>query len=164
MIFKKGANGQLDNANPRGASTLEFYRKCCPGLLYTKAERAEACHKNNMENAPFFIGAILAGNLAGLDSGMFHSHGCSSINDDKRQDIDDMSRSEEVQANQDIIATMNTLAGAYIGLRLVYSFMYVKIQTNTPSYLRSVTWTASVAVLMTMFVKAGNKMNSALGL
>ncbi|CAN9263861.1 unnamed protein product [Alternaria alternata] len=122
MIFKKGANGQLDNANPRGASTLEFYRKCCPGPLYTKAERAEACHKNNMENAPFFIGAILAGNLAGLDS------------------------------------------GAYIGLRLVYSFMYVKIQTNTPSYLRSITWTASVAVLMTMFVKAGNKMNSALGL
>ncbi|CAN9316293.1 unnamed protein product [Alternaria alternata] len=122
MIFKKGANGQLDNANPRGASTLEFYRKCCPGPLYTKAERAEACHRNNMENAPFYIGAILAGNLAGLD------------------------------------------AGAYIGLRLVYSFMYVKIQTNTPSYLRSVTWITSVAVLMTMFVKAGNKMNSALGL
>ena len=42
--------------------------------------------------------------------------------------------------------------------------MYVKIQTNTPSYLRSVTWTASVAVLMTMFLKAGNKMNLALGL
>ena len=99
MIFKKGVNGQLDNANPRGASTLEFYRKCCPGPLYAKAERAEACHKNNMENAPFFIGAILAGNLAGLDAGMFHSflsfticHGCSLINNDTQQDIDNFPR------------------------------------------------------------------------
>lgn len=71
MIFKKATNGQRDNANPRGVSTLEFYRKCCPGPLYAKAERAEACHQNNMENAPFFVGAILAGNLAGLDARKF---------------------------------------------------------------------------------------------
>jgi hypothetical protein len=52
-----------------------------------------------MENAPFFIGAILAGNLAGLDAGMFHSflsfticHGSLSINDDTQQDIDNFPR------------------------------------------------------------------------
>ena len=59
---------------------------------------------------------------------------------------------------------MNSMVGAYLGLRLVYSFMYVKIQTTKPSYVRSVTWAASVAVLMTMFIKAGNKMNMSLGL
>lgn len=31
-------------------------------------ERAEAAHANGMENAPFFIGAVLAGNFAGLDA------------------------------------------------------------------------------------------------
>ena len=67
-LFKAATNGQRDNTNPRGASTLEHYRKCTPEAIYAKAERAEACHQNNMENAPFLIGAVLAGNAVGLDT------------------------------------------------------------------------------------------------
>ncbi|KAH6878431.1 hypothetical protein BKA58DRAFT_466114 [Alternaria rosae] len=128
-LFKAATNGQRNNTNPRGTSTLEHYRKCTPEAIYAEAERAEACHQNSMENAPFFIGAVLAGNAVGLD-----------------------------------VATMNTMVASYIGLRLVYSILYVKIKTNKTSYLRSGTWGAGVAVLMTMFVKAGNKMNRSFGL
>jgi len=59
---------------------------------------------------------------------------------------------------------MNTMVASYIGLRVIYSFLYVKVEKNKTSYLRSGTWAASVAVLMTMFVKAGNKMNKSLGM
>jgi uncharacterized MAPEG superfamily protein len=67
-LFKTATNGYINNANPRGVSTLEYYRKCTSEAIYAKAERAEACHKNNMENAPFFVGAVLAGNAVGLDA------------------------------------------------------------------------------------------------
>jgi hypothetical protein len=68
-LFKSATNGQRSNANPRGTSTLSHYRKICPKEVFEKAERAEACHMNSMENAPFFVGAVLAGNFAGLSSG-----------------------------------------------------------------------------------------------
>lgn len=58
---------------------------------------------------------------------------------------------------------MNVMVASYIGLRVIYSFLYVKVEKNKASYLRSGTWGTSVAVLMTMFVKAGNKMNRNLG-
>jgi uncharacterized MAPEG superfamily protein len=58
------------------------------------------------------------------------------------------------------IATMNTLVAAYLGLRVLYSVLYVKIEANKLSYARSGTWALGVALLMTMFVKAGNKLNS----
>jgi hypothetical protein len=39
-----------------------------PAECYAKFERAEAAHKNSMENAPFFVGAVLAGNMVGLSA------------------------------------------------------------------------------------------------
>ena len=48
-----------------------MYRKTTPAALFARYERAEAAHRNGMENAPFFIGAMLAGNWAGLSAGMF---------------------------------------------------------------------------------------------
>jgi uncharacterized MAPEG superfamily protein len=65
-LFKAATNGHRNNANPRGTSTLSHYRKICSKDVFEKAERAEACHMNSMENAPFFVGAVVAGNLAGL--------------------------------------------------------------------------------------------------
>jgi uncharacterized MAPEG superfamily protein len=59
---------------------------------------------------------------------------------------------------------MNTVAGSYIGLRVLYSVLYVNTKDNWQSYVRSGTWFAGVAVLMSTFVKAGNKINGGLAL
>jgi uncharacterized MAPEG superfamily protein len=42
-----------------------------PAATYARFERAEAAHKNAMENAPFFIGAVIAGNMAGVGAGTY---------------------------------------------------------------------------------------------
>ncbi|KAG9200772.1 hypothetical protein G6514_006628 [Epicoccum nigrum] len=64
-VAKKANNGHWDNTNPRNTSYLE---QKVPKEALARYERAEAAHANGMENAPFFIGAVLAGNFAGLDA------------------------------------------------------------------------------------------------
>ena len=59
---------------------------------------------------------------------------------------------------------MNAVAGAYIGLRVMYSVLYVNTEENRKSYVRSGTWFVGVLVLMGTFVQAGRKMNAGLGL
>lgn len=68
-LIKKSNNNQWNNHNPRSTASNELYKKSIPSKLYARFERAEACHKNAMENAPFFIGAVLAGNFAGIGNG-----------------------------------------------------------------------------------------------
>lgn len=64
-VARKANKGFWDNTNPRNTGYLE---KNIPKEALAKYERAEAAHANGMENAPYFIGAVLAGNLAGLDA------------------------------------------------------------------------------------------------
>ncbi|KAF9699055.1 hypothetical protein EKO04_002997 [Ascochyta lentis] len=64
-VAKKANKGFWDNTNPRRTGYLE---KNIPKDVFAKYERAEAAHTNGMENAPYFIGAVLAGNFAGLDA------------------------------------------------------------------------------------------------
>ncbi|OAL56528.1 hypothetical protein IQ07DRAFT_9786 [Pyrenochaeta sp. DS3sAY3a] len=65
-VIKKSNNNKWNNHNPRSRETNDHYKKAVPADVYAKYERAEAAHKNSMENAPFFIGAVLAGNFVGL--------------------------------------------------------------------------------------------------
>ncbi|KAH7406174.1 hypothetical protein DE146DRAFT_650993 [Phaeosphaeria sp. MPI-PUGE-AT-0046c] len=65
-LIKKANNNKWDNVNPRGAKTNPSYEKSVPADCYARFERAEAAHKNSMENAPFFVGAVLAANMAGV--------------------------------------------------------------------------------------------------
>ena len=39
-----------------------------PAKVYGRYERAEAAHKNGMENLALFVGEVLAGNVAKLDN------------------------------------------------------------------------------------------------
>jgi uncharacterized MAPEG superfamily protein len=39
-----------------------------PADIYARYERTEAAHMNGMENTPMFVGAILAGNMVGLNN------------------------------------------------------------------------------------------------
>ena len=64
-MAKKANNGHWDNTNPRNTSYLEGK---VPKEALARYERAEAAHLNGMESAPFFVGAVLAGNFAGLEA------------------------------------------------------------------------------------------------
>lgn len=64
-MARKANNGFWDNTNPRNTGYLQ---KNLNKDALAKYERAEAAHANGMENAPYFIGAVLAGHIAGLDA------------------------------------------------------------------------------------------------
>ncbi|KAJ4409630.1 hypothetical protein N0V91_002551 [Didymella pomorum] len=70
-IARKANKGFWDNTNPRNTGYLE---KNIPKDALAKYERAEAAHANGMENAPFFVGAVLAGNLAGLSASTMNTY------------------------------------------------------------------------------------------
>ncbi|KAF2275913.1 uncharacterized protein EI97DRAFT_458911 [Westerdykella ornata] len=72
-LVKRANNNKWNNANPRGTSTTNTYQKCVPEATFARFERAEAAHKNLMENAPFVVGAVAVGNWAGLGSGTLNT-------------------------------------------------------------------------------------------
>ena len=68
--IKKANNNQFNNANPRGIDTHAHYKKSVPAPVFAQWERAEAAHRNALENAPLFVGAVVVGNMVGLEAGM----------------------------------------------------------------------------------------------
>jgi uncharacterized MAPEG superfamily protein len=68
LIMKTANNGRWNNSAPRSSNWDETLRKSTPKDIYARYERADAAHKNGFENMPIFIGAILAGNFAQLDT------------------------------------------------------------------------------------------------
>ncbi|KUJ07310.1 uncharacterized protein LY89DRAFT_789773 [Mollisia scopiformis] len=67
-IMKKANNGRWNNTSPRSSNWDASLRKSTPADIYSRYERAEAAHKNGFENLPLFVGAVLAGNIAKLDT------------------------------------------------------------------------------------------------
>ncbi|KAF2198949.1 hypothetical protein GQ43DRAFT_377403 [Delitschia confertaspora ATCC 74209] len=65
-IIKKARNGKWDNTNPRGGNAASDIQKSVPKDVFARYERCEGAHKNSMENAPFFMCAMLVGNVVGL--------------------------------------------------------------------------------------------------
>jgi uncharacterized MAPEG superfamily protein len=92
-----------------------------------------------MENAPFFVGAVIVGNMAGLSA-------CKSF----------ISSSFKYDTNG-VVATMNAVTGVYVALRVAYTALYINTTTQKTSYLRSLTWGASVLVLMGTYIQAGRR-------
>jgi uncharacterized MAPEG superfamily protein len=126
--------------------------------VYARFERAEAAHANGLENAPLFIGAVLAGNVAGLESCEFDSvFLCPSL----RLPGGGVRRERE-NANWIVnTATLNASLGAFLGLRVLYTALYVNTTDLSTSRLRSVTWLVSTLVLFGVYIGAGNKMLAA---
>lgn len=52
-------------------------------------------------------------------------------------------------------AELNSLAGGYLLLRVLYNYFYITVTDETLATLRSVLYVSSVAVNMTLFIKAG---------
>ncbi|KAH7126941.1 hypothetical protein B0J11DRAFT_526813 [Dendryphion nanum] len=68
-LIKKSNNNNFNNANPHSLTTTAEYQKTVPAKVFARYERAEAAHHNAMENAPFFVGAVVLGNWVGLEHG-----------------------------------------------------------------------------------------------
>lgn len=58
--------------------------------------------------------------------------------------------------------TMNWLSGAYLASRVVYNLIYINNESAAAANARSVVFVGGVGIVMTLFVKAGNKMGSVL--
>ena len=48
------------------------------------------------------------------------------------------------------------LSGAVLGLRGAYTLLYIGVDSQNLSYLRTLTWMTSVGCCMTLLIKAGN--------
>jgi uncharacterized MAPEG superfamily protein len=138
-VIKKESPGDClwNNHNPRSAKLTTLYHENIPAECFARYERAEAAHLNGMENAPFFVGAVLAGNMAGVNTRTYSF------------------RNLTFRLLRSASGTMNIASGSYVALRVLYTVLYVNIGSQKLSYFRSLTWGASVASLMWLYVKAG---------
>lgn len=68
--FSLAAKGApLNNANPHGSGYVKAIEKGLGPKGFQQYERAESAHRNTIENAPLFIGTVLATILAEKTSG-----------------------------------------------------------------------------------------------
>ncbi|ODQ51468.1 hypothetical protein SAICODRAFT_95668 [Saitoella complicata NRRL Y-17804] len=68
--LNKASGGKFTNVHPR--TNLENLKDKVSHDVYTKAVRAEAAHKNNLEGFPLFATALLAGNFAGVEASLLN--------------------------------------------------------------------------------------------
>ncbi|TQN69574.1 hypothetical protein CSHISOI_05952 [Colletotrichum shisoi] len=55
---------------------------------------------------------------------------------------------------------VNTLSLGYLGLRALYTLVYVKLQDNRKwAPVRTLTWVASMGIIFALWIQAGNAMN-----
>jgi len=69
VLLTSNNNGYWDNTCPRSADYNAKIQKSVPAACFTKYERAEAAHKNGMENLPLIATAVILGNMARLPVG-----------------------------------------------------------------------------------------------
>lgn len=60
-------------------------------------------------------------------------------------------------------STLNTLSFSYLLSRVVYNLLYINNETDVAANARSVVFVGGVGLIMTIFVKAGNKVGSLVG-
>ena len=119
--IKAANNGRWNNANPRSSNLNEQLQKSVPAEVFGRYERAEAAHKNGMENLAIFSTALVLGNMAYLPA-----------------------------------RTINTVAGLFLALRVVYTILYIYTTTVKYSYARTATWASSILLCMYPIVRAAN--------
>ncbi|KAI0533413.1 hypothetical protein GGR58DRAFT_486888 [Xylaria digitata] len=57
------------------------------------------------------------------------------------------------------VETINTLAGVYLGSRVLYNITYIFLQENRSfAPLRSLVWNVGIVSWITLFIKAGNRL------
>lgn len=74
VVIVNSNKQKWDNANSKGEKFSASLRKNLPPDALGKYERARAAHNNMLsENMALFVGAVLAGNMAGLDASFMNN-------------------------------------------------------------------------------------------
>ncbi|KAI5203975.1 hypothetical protein E4T39_03941 [Aureobasidium subglaciale] len=113
---------QWSNANGRGEGNIQHVKKTIPPAIFATYERAEAAHKNSMENLPLFIGTILSGVLA-----------------------EKVTRTDVGNARY---------AAVFLGLRILYTLLYINSSSEQASKARSLTWSTTIMLSFYQIYKA----------
>ncbi|SLM41078.1 Membrane-associated, eicosanoid/glutathione metabolism (MAPEG) protein [Lasallia pustulata] len=121
------AGPKVDNTQPRGLLNKLASDQSVDSATKARIARAEGAQANGFENIGLYAAAIVAGNIAGLDT-----------------------------------VTLNYLGGGYLLSRMAYNMIYIHNQTATTGYMRSGAFFTSICIIMTLFVKAGNKLQPGL--
>ena len=67
QLIRRANNGRWNNSNPRSSDWHTLLQKSVPARVFARYERAEAAHKNCMENLSLFSAAVIMGNVARLE-------------------------------------------------------------------------------------------------
>lgn len=65
-LIKNANNNKWDNVNSKGSAWSATLQKSVPTEVLARYERAEAAHRNGLENLPFFGLAVLCAEWAGV--------------------------------------------------------------------------------------------------
>jgi uncharacterized MAPEG superfamily protein len=122
QLVKGATNGRWNNANPKGSSWAAELQRSVPADILARHERAEAAHRNGLENLPIFAAAVLAANVAGLDRGLVDAH-----------------------------------AAVFLGLRVVYTLIYINVGKGKASFARTGVWLSSILVCFSLIGRAAFK-------
>lgn len=112
-----------NNANPRSALTAQGLQKRLSPATFSRFERAEAAHKNNIENLPLFVAAVLASVLA-----------------EKVGSVGGVGGVAGVLGGKDV-GTMTFVTG-WFAARVLYTLLYINTATVEKSHARSMIFVA----------------------
>ena len=56
------------------------------------------------------------------------------------------------------VSLLNTVAGAYLALRIAYTYAYINTETVPNSFIRSALWATSLGSLLYLIIRAGNEL------
>ncbi|KKY21747.1 putative membrane-associated eicosanoid glutathione metabolism protein [Diplodia seriata] len=68
-LIKSANNNHWDNTNSRGSAWSEKLKQAVPADVLARFERAEAAHRNGLENLPLFGLAVLSAEWAAVPEG-----------------------------------------------------------------------------------------------
>ena len=173
LLINRATNGRFDNVNPRGASFAETCKKSLDKATLGRSERARAAHTNALENLPLFASAVICANMAGLEKGMVNSVRILLY---PRCYLKSLPLSETyygmILVSVLIILSSSCISllaigsdadlknlkmcGAFLGLRVVYTYVYIGVESPKLALVRTLVWMTSVGCCMTLLFKAGN--------
>ncbi|GAM88572.1 hypothetical protein ANO11243_066060 [Dothideomycetidae sp. 11243] len=124
---------KYDNRCPRAAGYLENLRKQLTPSQFTRWERAEAAHRNGIENFPLFASAVFACLLADGAAAKVGLGLTAGISEETRKFI-----------------------YGWFASRLVYTLIYIGTEDNRKTFLRTIVYFTGVTFCFQQFWRAAN--------
>lgn len=133
-VANNGDLSHADNRNPRSTTFISGLQSSLPPAQYARYERAEAAHKNGMENMPLYIGAVFAG-LIVEQAAVAKVFGLQS-------------------AGAAAVSGLSRFVFAWFAVRTLYTIVYINTENNKWSYLRTAIFLVGQGLCFEQFWRA----------